>query len=208
MKEYSKTEEFLNTITHGFGIFLSLIATVLLMVKAFNTGQTDYIISFAVFGLSLLILYSASTLYHGAINIERKKKLKIFDHSAIYVLIAGTYTPFALIGLKGAWGWSIFGVEWGIALAGIILKLFYTGKFEKISTIAYVLMGWIVVIAIKPMMDNLQEGALCWLFIGGAFYTVGALLYMMKKIPYNHAIFHVFVLAGSFSHFMAVYYYL
>ena len=207
MKEYSKKEEFLNTITHAIGILLSLIATFFLLNKALAIGQTVYIISFAVFGISLLILYSASTLYHGAKNIHRKKKLKIFDHAAIYVLIAGTYTPFALISLKGVWAWSIFSVEWGLALIGIILKLFYTGKYEKASTIAYVLMGWIVVIAVKPLLNNLSAQGVRWLFIGGGFYTVGALLYSIKKIPYNHAIFHVFVLLGSYSHFVSVYYY-
>ncbi len=208
MEEYSKNEELLNTISHAIGIALSIVAAVLLMIKAVHLASPVYIVSFGVFALSLLILYSASTFYHGAKNPAAKQKLKIFDHAAIYVLIAGSYTPFALIVLPTAWGWSMFGVEWALALAGIILKLFYTGQFEKISTAAYVLMGWIVVIAIKPLINNLSHQGIMWLFIGGIFYTVGALLYLIKKLPYNHAIFHVFVLLGSFSHFVAVYYYI
>ncbi len=208
MNEYSKNEELLNTLSHAIGIALSIVAAVLLMIKAIRLASPVYIVSFGVFALSLLILYSASTFYHGAKNPAAKQKLKIFDHAAIYVLIAGTYTPFALIVLPSAWGWSMFGVEWALALAGIILKLFYTGRFEKISTAAYVLMGWIVIIAIKPLIDNLSQEGVMWLFIGGIFYTLGALLYLIKKIPYNHAIFHVFVLLGSFSHFVSVYYYI
>lgn len=208
MKEYSKNEELLNTLSHAMGIALSALAGVFLMIKAINLSRPVYIVSFGVFTLSLLILYSASTLYHGTKNPETKRKLKVFDHSAIYVLIAGTYTPFALIVLPDIWGWSMFGVEWGLALTGIIIKLFYTGRFEKISTAAYVLMGWMVIIAIKPLVNNLSAEGLMWLFIGGIFYTLGALLYLIKKIPYNHAIFHVFVLLGSFSHFVAVYYYI
>ncbi|MCF6243022.1 MAG: hemolysin III family protein [Bacteroidales bacterium] len=208
MKEYSNKEEFLNTLSHAIGIALSIVAAVLLMIKAINLASTVYIVSFGIFALSLLILYSASTLYHGTVDTVIKQRFQVFDHAAIYVLIAGTYTPFALIVLPDAWGWSMFGVEWGLALTGIVLKLFYTGKFNKISTAAYVLMGWIVVIAIKPLMNNLSTEGLKWLFIGGAFYTIGALLYMIKKIPFNHAIFHIFVLLGSFSHFVAVYFYI
>ncbi len=208
MKEYSKNEEFLNTLTHAIGIVLSVVASVFLLTKAINSAKVVSIVSFSIFALSLLVLYSASTFYHGTENPETKQKLQVFDHAAIYVLIAGTYTPFALVVLPNAWGWSMFGVEWGLALAGIILKLFYTGRFEKISTAAYVLMGWIVIIAIKPLINNLSTEGIKWLFIGGIFYTVGALLYLIKKIPYNHAIFHVFVLLGSFSHFVAVYFYI
>ncbi len=208
MKEYSKSEEFLNTVTHGLGFLLSIVATVFLLVKAINTGQSVYLVSYLIFGLSLLILYAASTSYHGAKNQVLKKKLKIFDHAAIYVLIAGTYTPFALIVLPDNWGWTIFGIEWGLALTGIVLKLFYTGKYEKLSTAAYVFMGWIAVIAIKPLIENMSPEGVYWLFIGGGFYTVGAVLYLIKKIPYNHAIFHVFVLLGSFSHFVSVYFYI
>ncbi|RLD75234.1 MAG: hemolysin D, partial [Bacteroidetes bacterium] len=134
--------------------------------------------------------------------------LNIFDHSAIYVLIAGTYTPFTLLVLKGWVGWTIFGVSWGLALTGIVLKLFFTGKYDTISTIAYVLMGWLIIFAIKPLVNEMPFSGLMWLLAGGVFYTVGAILYSIKKLKYNHAIFHIFVLLGSFSHFMAVFFYI
>ncbi len=204
---YEPTEEKLNIITHAFGLLLSIIALVLLIVHASHNGTTRHIVSFVIFGASLIVLYAASTFYHYSQHPDIRRKLNIFDHASIYVLIAGTYTPFTLVTLKGPLGWTIFGITWGIALVGIFLKLFYTGKYDKISTIAYVAMGWIIIFAIKPLMQNLPLTGLYWLLAGGISYTVGAVLYSIKKIKYNHAIFHVFVLFGSFSHFMAVYYY-
>ncbi|MCL4127207.1 UNVERIFIED_CONTAM: hypothetical protein GTU68_033258 [Idotea baltica] len=204
---YNATEEKLNVITHAIGLVLSIIALILLVIHANNHGTTRHIVSFSIFGASLILLYSASTFYHYSQNPELRKKLNILDHAAIYVLIAGTYTPFTLITLKGTLGWTIFGVTWGIAIAGVFFKLFYTGRFEKISTAAYVAMGWIIVFAIKPLLENLPINGLYWLMTGGVFYTVGAILYSIPKIKYNHTIFHVFVLLGSFSHFMAVYFY-
>ncbi|MEN8120767.1 MAG: hemolysin III family protein [Bacteroidota bacterium] len=204
---YSYKEELFNTISHGIGLVLSIPALIMLVVYANIEGNIWHIVSFSIYGSSLLILYLASTLYHGTKKPELKQKLNVFDHSAIYVLIAGTYTPFALVTLNGPWGWSIFGVVWGLAVIGLVLKLFYIGRFRKISTLAYVLMGWVMVIAIKPLINNLSNDGLFWLFIGGVFYTVGAVLYLFKKLPYNHGIFHVFVLLGSLSHFFAVFYY-
>ncbi|RLD80405.1 MAG: hemolysin D [Bacteroidetes bacterium] len=204
---YSDKEELLNTISHGIGLILSVPALILLIVYANIEGNIWHIVSFSIYGCSLILLYLASTLYHAAKKPELKQKLNIFDHSAIYVLIAGTYTPFALVTLNGFWGWLIFGIVWSIALIGLVLKLFYIGKYRKLSTLAYVLMGWVVIIAIKPLIDNLSTEGLFWLFIGGVFYTVGAILYLIKKLPYNHAIFHVFVLLGSLSHFFSVFYY-
>jgi hemolysin III len=204
---YEPTEEKLNVITHAFGLLLSIIALVLLVVHASYNGTARHIVSFVIFGASLIVLYAASTFYHYSKHPDIRRKLNIFDHASIYVLIAGTYTPFTLVTLKGPLGWTIFGITWGIALAGIFLKLFYTGKYDKISTIAYVAMGWIIIFAIKPLMQNLPLTGLYWLLAGGISYTLGAILYSIKKIKYNHAIFHVFVLFGSFSHFMAVYYY-
>ncbi|MFB0938552.1 MAG: hemolysin III [Urechidicola sp.] len=206
IKTYSEKEEKLNVLTHGFGLLLSVIALFLLIVKSIKSENTTIITSFIIYGLSLIILYAASTFYHAAKAPELRYKLNIFDHASIYVLIAGTYTPFTLVTLEGWVGWTIFGVSWGLALIGVILKLFYTGKYDRISTIAYVLMGWLIVFAIKPLLANLSYEGLLWLFSGGIFYTVGAILYSMNKMKYNHAIFHVFVLLGSFSHFMAVYY--
>lgn len=205
---YSPQEEKLNVWSHFTGIILGLIGLILLLIKGVQSNSLIHISSYTLYGLSMIVLFLASTLYHSAKNLQKRKKLKIFDHAAIYFLIAGSYTPFALIGVQGVWGWSIFAVAWGIGIAGIILKLFFTGQYNLLSTISYVAMGWIVVIAIKPLINNLPTEALFWLAIGGVFYTVGAVLYSIKKIPFNHAIFHFFVLGGAISHFIGVYFYL
>jgi len=204
---YDLSEEKINIITHAIGLLLSIAALVLLIIHASSNGSVRHIVSFTIFGASMILLYSASTLYHYSQKPNIRRKLNILDHAAIYVLIAGTYTPFTLVTLKGALGWSIFGVTWGIALVGVFLKLFYTGKYDKISTIAYVAMGWIIIFAVKPLIENLPVNGLYWLLAGGIFYTIGAILYSIKKLKFNHAIFHVFVLLGSFSHFMAIYFY-
>lgn len=207
MDIYDPKEEKLNVLTHGLGLVLSVVALILLVINANNFGTLTHIISFTIFGASMIVLYSASTFYHNAKTPEIRYKLKIFDHSAIYVLIAGTYTPFSLVVLQGWVGWTIFGVSWGLALVGIILKLFYTGKYDKISTIAYVLMGWLIIFALKPLIHNLAFEGLMWLLAGGISYTIGAILYSLERIKYNHAIFHIFVLLGSFCHFMAILFY-
>lgn len=204
---YPPLEEKINVYSHGIGFLLSILATVLLVVGASLNGTVWHIVSFSIYGGSLIILYLASTLYHNAKRPKLRQRLNIFDHASIYVLIAGTYTPFALVTLNGAWGWVIFGITWGLALTGIILKLFFTGKYDILSTVMYILMGWVVLIAIKPLVNNLAFEGLMWLFAGGISYTIGAVLYSIKKIKYNHAIFHMLVLIGSFCHFMAVYFY-
>ena len=204
---YSKTEEKLNVITHGIGFLLSIIALVFLIIKAFKIDSINYLVGFTVFGISLILLYAASTLYHLSTQPNIRTKLNIIDHAAIYVLIAGTYTPFTLITLNGWVGWTILSAVWTIAVIGIFFKLFYTGRFNKISTISYVAMGWIIVFAIIPLVEQLSLNGLIWLFAGGAFYTIGAVLYSLDKIKYNHAIFHVFVLLGSACHFNSVYFY-
>ncbi|KAA3604130.1 MAG: hemolysin D [Calditrichaeota bacterium] len=200
-------EEKLNVISHSFGLFLSVIALVVLVVHASVNGNVWHIVSFAIFGVSLITLYSASTFYHSAKEPKVRSRLRIFDHAAIYVLIAGTYTPFTLITLSGTTGWVIFGITWSLAVTGIILKLFFTGRFKIVSTLMYVFMGWLVVFAIKPLVANLSFEGLVWLFAGGMAYTVGAVLYSIKKIKFNHAIFHFFVLGGSISHFISVFFY-
>ena len=204
---YSPTEEKLNIWSHAVGIFLSIIALVLLIVKAVGQNNVWMMVSFPIFGISLIVLYLASTLYHASKHPEKRFKLKIFDHAAIYVLIAGTYTPFTLVSLNGEIGWFIFSVVWAIAFAGIILKLFFTGRFKVISTAMYVLMGWIIIFYFKELTANLNSDGVFYLILGGVFYTIGAILYSIKKIKFNHAIFHFFVLAGSFSHFLSVYLY-
>lgn len=206
-KDYSPLEEKINIISHAIGFSLSIVALVLLVTHATLHGDVWHIVSFSIFGSSLIILYAASTFYHSAKKSELRNRLNIIDHASIYVLIAGTYTPFTLVTLNGAIGWVIFGISWGLALTGIILKLFFTGKYNLMSTIMYVLMGWIIVFAIKPLINNLPLEGFLWLFAGGISYTIGAIIYGIKKIKFNHAIFHMFVLMGSFCHFMSVYFY-
>jgi hemolysin III len=203
---YTKREEFLNVLSHGFGLVLSVIAFPFLILKAFEYTDFWKPASFIIYGLSMILLYAASTFYHAAKNPEKRRKLNIFDHSAIYVLIAGSYSPFCLVELDSSLGWYMFIAVWVFALIGIILKLFFTGKYDKISTIMYVLMGWQVVFFAKPLANNISENALYLIIAGGIFYTIGAVLYSIKKIPYNHAIFHVFVLLGSLSHFFSIYF--
>jgi hemolysin III len=204
--EYSDTEEKLNVISHGLGLVLSFIVFPFLIIKCFSFDGFWKPISFIIYGLSLIILYAASTFYHAAKNPKKRRKLNIFDHAAIYVLIAGSYSPFCLVGLDSSLGWYMFIFVWIFALIGIVLKLFFTGRFDKLSTAMYLLMGWQVVFFIKPLMASLTSEGLQYLFAGGIFYSVGAVLYSIKKMPYNHAIFHVFVLLGSLSHFIAIYY--
>lgn len=204
---YSKKEELLNILTHGLGLLLSVVGFPFLIIKAFSFDGFWKPASLIIFGISLIVLYAASTFYHAAKEAKLRRKLNIFDHAAIYVLIAGTYTPYTIIVLEGTVGWIIFGLTWGFALTGIILKLFYTGRFDKLSTAMYVLMGWQIVFAIKPLMENLSTEGLQFLFAGGVFYTIGAILYSIKKLPFNHAIFHVFVVLGSLSHFLSIFYY-
>lgn len=207
IKYYSPIEEKINIISHAVGFILSIVALVLLVTHANLHGDVWHIVSFSIFGASLIILYAASTFYHNAKKPELRNRLKIIDHAAIYVLIAGSYTPFTLVTLQGTLGWVIFGTSWGLALTGIILKLFFTGKYNLISTLMYVFMGWVIVFAIKPLINNLPLEGLFWLFAGGMAYTIGAILYSIKKIKLNHAIFHLFVLMGSFSHFVSVFFY-
>lgn len=205
LKFYSPVEERINVWSHALGLVLSVIGLILLFARAREHGDLVYMLSLVVFGVSMVLLYGASTLYHSARDPRLRFHLKIIDHAAIYVLIAGSYTPFVLITLSGTTGWIIFGVVWGMALTGIILKFFFTGRYTLLSTIMYVSMGWIIIFAIGPLINNLSNDGLFWLFAGGLFYTLGAVLFSIHRIPYNHAIFHFFVLLGSFSHFIAIY---
>jgi len=208
VKFYPRGEELLNISSHALGLLLSCGGLVLLLVRAISIGSVWHVVSFAVFGVSLITLYAASTIYHMTQTPERRIRWRVVDHAAIYILIAGTYTPFMLTTLRGQLGWTLFAVTWGIALVGIILKLFFTGRFTVVSTLMYVAMGWLIMFAIQPLAAALPEAGIYWLITGGISYTVGAILYAIKAIPYNHAIFHFFVLFGSFSHFMAVYGYI
>lgn len=202
---YSKKEERLNVLSHGLGLALSIVAFPFLILKSLEYTDFWEISSFIIYGLSMMILYAASTFYHAEKNPKRRRKLNIFDHAAIYLLIAGSYSPFCIVGLDSSLGWYMFLFVWLFALTGVILKLFFTGKFEKISTAMYLLMGWQVMFFIRPLMNSLSEEGFQMLVAGGVFYSVGAILYSIQKIPFNHAIFHVFVLLGSLCHFVAIY---
>jgi len=203
-KYYTATEERLNVITHGLGFIFALFGSFLLLNQGLQEGFHLKFISYLIYCFGLLTLYLASTLYHSAKDQELKKRLNIFDHSAIYVLIAGTYTPIALLAMKGTWGMAIFCTIWILAITGIVLKFFFIGRYSKISTVTYVLMGWVIIIAIKPLISSMDVHGLLWLLAGGIFYTIGAMLYQLKSMKYNHAIFHVFVLLGSLCHYIAV----
>lgn len=207
IKYYSPREEKINIVSHKIGFVLSLIALMLLVSTALRLGDIRHIVSFTVFGLSLVLLYAASTLYHSAKDPKIRKRLKIFDHVSIYLLIAGSYTPFTIIVLKDTIGWMIFGFVWGFAITGIILKFFFTGRYKLLSTIMYVLMGWLIVFFIKPLIDSLPHKGLIWLFSAGFFYTIGAVIYSIQKIKFNHAIFHIFVLMGSICTFVTVFFF-
>ncbi len=196
-------EEILNAVTHGIGTILAIIA-LCVMVGLYNDVSEWHLLSGAIYGGSLVLLYLASTLYHSFTNEKLKSLFKFFDHAAIYILIAGNYTPFALIPLHGNFGWTIFGVIWSLAAIGILFKVFFVKRFKILSTICYLLMGWFAVFIMKPLIAALSIEAIYWLIAGGLFYTVGAIFYLIKRIPYNHAIWHLFVLAGSAAHFIAV----
>lgn len=201
---YSATEELANALTHGLGATAALAGGAVLIALAAVHGDAWQLAGAIVFGISLLLLYVASTLYHAVRHPVAKARLKVFDHCAIYVLIAGTYTPFTLVGLRGAWGWGLFAGIWTLALAGIVFKLFFTGRFKRLSTALYIAMGWLVVIAIKPLLANLDASTLGWLLAGGLSYTLGTVFYHRPSMRYSHAIWHLFVIGGSVCHYIAV----
>ena len=201
-------EEIANTITHGVGVGLSITALILLVVRASLYGDVWRVVSFSIYGSSLILLYLASTLYHGFRSKRIKEFLRILDHSAIYLLIAGSYTPFLLVTLRGPWGWTLFGIIWSFAFMGITFKLIFGPKYDFISTAFYILMGWVVIIAIKPLIAALPAAGLAWLVAGGLAYTGGVIFYAWEKLPFNHAIWHGFVLAGSCFHFFAIVFYI
>ena len=196
-------EEVINTLTHAAGIVAAIAGGAVLIVLAALAGDARLVVGAAIFVSTLVLLYSASTLYHFSIRDEVKKRLKVLYHCSIYLLIAGSYTPFTLAGLRGGWGWSLFGTIWGLAAAGVAFKLFYTGRFPKLSTAIYIAMGWLVIIAIVPMMHALSAVTLGWLVAGGLTYTLGTLFYHSRR-PYMHGVWHLFVLGGSVCHAIAV----
>jgi len=199
-------EELANTITHGIGLVFSIIGFVVLLVLALLRGGPWQTAGCAIYGATLVSLYAASTFYHAVLSPRLKRALLIFDHCAIYLLIAGTYTPFLLVNLRGPWGWSLFGVMWGLALAGVLFKLWFVDHFPILSTSLYVAMGWLGVIAAKPILAYIPATGLLWLLIGGLMYSIGVVFYALKKLPYSHVVWHVFVMAGSTCHYVAILY--
>jgi hemolysin III len=203
-RQQSLGEEIANSITHGIGTALSIAALVLLVVFTSKYGDIWRIVSFSIYGSTLFILYLASTLYHSFTNRRVKNFFRILDHSSIYLLIAGTYTPVTLVSMRGPWGWTIFGIIWAMAIGGIIAKIFLIGKYKIVSVLLYVAMGWLIIIAFKPVLQMVPKGLIIWLFIGGVCYTLGLIFYACKKVPYFHFIWHLFVLSGSISHFFGM----
>jgi len=205
MKFYPTTrDELANSLTHGIGVFLSIAGLIILILVAAFYGNVWHVVSFSIYGTSLVILYSFSTLYHSVRHPGVKKSLRFLDHSSIYILIAGTYTPFALVSLRGGWGWSLFGVIWACAFVGVLLKYFFTGRYEILSVIVYIAMGWLCLIALKEITVRVPGMSIILLLSGGVSYTAGVVFYAWKKVPYHHAIWHVFVFTGSLFHYFAV----
>jgi len=203
--EYSRKEEIAHVATHALGIVASIVAIVWLLVAATGNGASAWRATGGViFGVSALLLFTTSVLYHGSTSPQLKPRLRLLDHSAIYVLIAGTYTPIALGALGGTWGWTLFGVVWGIALLGIVAKTVLGFRFQVSSTVLYLAMGWIGVLLAKPLMATLTQHELTWIVAGGLAYTLGVPFYAWKGRPYMHAVWHLFVLAGVTCHFIAV----
>ncbi|MGD6815857.1 PAQR family membrane homeostasis protein TrhA [Metabacillus sp. 84] len=205
--EFSIKEEIANAITHGIGVLLSIPALIYLILFAAWYGDTISIVSFTIFGASMILLYLFSTLLHSIQHKKAKHIFAILDHSAIYILIAGTYTPLLLGPLRGTFGWSLLVIIWSLAIAGVIFKIFFVDRFVILSTLFYILMGWLVIIAAKPLYEYLSMEGFMLLLTGGILYTVGAVFYVWRKIPYHHAIWHLFVLGGSASMFFCILFY-
>lgn len=204
--DYSLREEILSSSIHGLGAILGIAGLSMLLVLSIYFGTVTAFFSYLIYGITFILLFTTSTLYHSLPHPKAKRFFKICDHACIYLLIAGTYTPFLMLHLTGTLRLTLMSIIWGLALLGIIFKFFYTGRFRVLSTCLYILMGWLVIFATKPLSVTLDSRAFDWLFIGGGFYTFGTIFYMLKKIPYTHALWHLFVLLGSLAHFTAVVY--
>lgn len=204
---FSKKEEIANSITHGIGILFSIPALVLLIVYAYIYGNAWHIVSFTLFGSTMLFLYTASTFVHALPQGKAKNVFEILDHSAIYFFIAGTYTPFTFIIIKGWLGWTLFGIVWGLAIGGTVFKSFFVKKFLFWSTMLYVVMGWLIVFGWNSIVENLSSEGILYLVLGGVFYTVGSIFYMWRGFKYHHAIWHLFVLGGTVTHFICIFFY-
>jgi hemolysin III len=204
VKERLPLEEVANCVTHGVGLALSVAGFVALVALAYAYGDAWHVASCGVYGASLVALYLASTLYHGARAPRAKQRFQALDHCGIYLLIAGTYTPFTLVTLRGAWGWTLFGLVWGLALAGILFRVLFGTRYRPVAVASYIMLGWLCVVAVKPILQLVPLGALAWIAAGGLTYTTGVFFFAAKRIPHHHAIWHLFVLGGSICHYMAV----
>lgn len=206
-EKISRGEEIANSISHGLAVPLAIAAIPILVVNAIRFDDTPAIVAGAIFGTSLLLLYLASSLYHAFPEGKIKDVLQRFDHAAIYILIAGSYTPFTLGVLRGAWGWTLFGIIWGMAAVGIFIKLIAGVRFNTLSTFLYLAMGWLIIVALKPLLNNVPREGFYLLLAGGLSYTVGVIFYALQKYPYMHFVWHLFVLGGSVCHFFAILWY-
>lgn len=204
---YNFREELANVLTHSLGMLLSIAALCLMVVYAAMYREASHVVGASIFGSAMVVLYGASTLYHTFQHPLAKRIFRILDHASIYLLIAGTYTPFTLVVLPVAWGWSIFGVIWGLALAGVLFKIFCIGRLEILCVVVYIGMGWLGIIALKPLLAALPLAGIFWLTAGGISYTFGVIFYAWHRLPYNHAVWHLFVMAGTFCHFVTVYWF-
>jgi hemolysin III len=197
-------EEALSSIAHGFGLVLSVGGVIALVTLSILRGTRWHLAGCSIYGGTLLFLYTASTLYHGFRSPTAKHVLRILDHAGIYLLIAGTYTPFLLVNLRGHWGWTLLALIWGLSLVGVTFKFFYAERFEIVSTLTYIAMGWLIIIAVKPLLLFVPMRSVLWLVVGGVIYTTGVFFFVSQKLRYSHGIWHMFVLAGSACHFIAV----
>jgi hemolysin III len=205
---YTLGEELANSLTHACGVVLSIAGSIALTSAAIvRGGGTSAVVSCAIYGITLIMLYTSSTLYHSAVLPERKRKLRIFDHLAIFLLIAGTYTPFVLIALRGVWGWTLFAIVWSLAAIGTIIELSQLARFRRVMVALYIAMGWVGLIAIKPLVAALPAAGLWLLFGGGVSYTLGVVFYRWHSLRYHHAVWHLFVLGGSVLQYFSVLYY-
>ncbi|MDP3912717.1 MAG: hemolysin III family protein [Bacteroidota bacterium] len=205
-RDLTSKEEIVNGITHGIGALLSVVALVVLIMVAGNHGDALHLVSFSIYGVTLILLYLSSTLYHSFSGPRIKNLFARFDHVSIFLLIAGTYTPILLTSIGGVWGWTLFGVIWGLALVGAVIRSIYLHRFRKLMVAVYLLMGWMFIIAGKQVYLSLPSISLTFLILGGVAYSVGVIFYMWRRLPYSHGIWHLFVLAGSILHFFAIYF--
>ncbi len=207
LDSHDKGEDIASSVIHGFGAVLAAAGLAILVTFAVRMGDPWRVVSFSIYGTTLVLLFTFSTIYHGLLNPKLKKLFRIFDHLAIYLLIAGTYTPFMLVSIRGPLGWTLFSIVWVLAILGVIQAALFVDRLKLLSLITYLAMGWLIVIAFKPLIAAVQAGGIMWLVAGGLCYTLGVVFYVCKRIPFNHAIWHVFVLAGGISHLVAMLFY-